>query len=187
MTPATKTSPATSRTASTSTSMASSRKLSIRIGRLWRDAALARQRPVLAREVLHHALERRVVVDDLHRASAQHVARSHEDRVADLAHDGPGLGEAERDVARAADAVPATCRSPTTARGPRPRRSTATGVPSTSAGSIECDSLSGVCPPSETITPSTRAPSTQAACSAAMTSATSSGVSGSKYSRSDVE
>jgi len=41
--------------------------------------------------VLHVAIERRVVVDDLHRAPAEYVARSDEHRIPDLARDLEGL------------------------------------------------------------------------------------------------
>ena len=57
-------------------------------------------------------------------------------------------------------------------------------VPAISSGGISEASLSGVCPPSDTITLGGTPPA--AAVSAAMTCSTSSPVSGSKYSRSDV-
>jgi hypothetical protein len=55
-------------------------------------------------------------------------------------------------------------------------------VPSTSSGSSEAASFSGVCPPSDTTTPT----SSPERASASSTAPTSSGVSGSKYSRSEV-
>ena len=57
-------------------------------------------------------------------------------------------------------------------------------VPAISSGGISDASLSGVWPPSDTITFGATPPA--AAVSAAMTWCTSSPVSGSKYSRSDV-
>ena len=57
-------------------------------------------------------------------------------------------------------------------------------VPAMSSGGITDASFSGVCPPSETITFGGVPPA--AAVSAAITWWTSSGVSGSKYRRSDV-
>ena len=46
----------------------------------------------------HVAVERVVVVDDLHRAPAQHVAGAHEHRIADAARDLEGLGGGRRDA-----------------------------------------------------------------------------------------
>ena len=42
---------------------------------------------------LHVAREHLLVVHDLHAAAAEHVARAHDERVADLVRDGDGLGE----------------------------------------------------------------------------------------------
>ena len=80
-----------SRTASTSTSMASSRKRSTRTGRSAVTPALAGQRA--RRHGLHDPPHALVVVDDLHGPAAQHVARAHQHRVADLGGDGQRLGQ----------------------------------------------------------------------------------------------
>ena len=58
-------------------------------------------------------------------------------------------------------------------------------VPRTSPGAREPASLSGVCPPSATMTPTNSPPSRALRCSTSMTLATSSTVRGSKYRRSD--
>ena len=128
-----------------------------------------------AREVVG---EHRLVVGELHRAPAEHVARAHEQREADARAGGERLlGR----VARARTAAP--CRSSRSSSAPkRPRssaRSIASGcVPSsgTPAASRPAASRSGVWPPKETITPS--------GCSTSTIASTSSSVSGSKYSRS---
>ena len=60
------------------------------------------------------------------------------------------------------------------------------GVPSTSDSGSTPASFSGVCPPSETTTPTTRPSPTLARCSTSMTFETSSALNGSKYRRSDV-
>ena len=56
----------------------------------------ARARPATA--FVHVAVERLVVVDDLHRAAAEHVARPHEHRVADAARDLDGLADGRGDA-----------------------------------------------------------------------------------------
>ena len=80
ITPPTNTSPP-SHTASTSTSIAPSRNRSISTG--WSGEASA--------AVRDEALELLVVVDDLHRAAAEHVGGPHDDRVPDLRRDRAGL------------------------------------------------------------------------------------------------
>ena len=60
------------------------------------------------------------------------------------------------------------------------------GVPRTSPEGMSAASLSGVWPPSDTMTPTSRPAPTEAASSRSSTLARSSGVRGSKYSRSEV-
>ncbi len=102
-----------------------------------RHATLAREGTSRAGQVRHDPLEGDVVVDDLHGAPAQHVARTHEDGVADVLDDRLGLGQ------RVSATSPGGWRSPiavtdlpTTARGPRRCRWPPPGVPSTRAGSM---------------------------------------------------
>ena len=84
------TAPVASATASTSSSTASSRNLSIRIG-CPGDAATA---------FGHVAIERRHVVDDRHAAAAEDVRRPDDEREADLGGDLARLGDARRGAAR---------------------------------------------------------------------------------------
>ena len=76
--------------ASTSASKASSRKLSISTG--CSGATRAARREV--------APERRVVVDDLHRAAAEHVGRAHQHRIAHARGHGDRLLDRERHAVR---------------------------------------------------------------------------------------
>ena len=55
-------------------------------GPFGRQTTFAAERPG-ARELPHRAAQVGVVVDDLHRAAAEHVRRAHEHRVTDLAGD----------------------------------------------------------------------------------------------------
>ena len=124
-----------------------------------------------------------VVVDDLHGPAAEDVARPHQHGVADAPRPRrwlrrrsspchPGLGDAE----------PATARS--SARGPRPGR-WRRRRPEHQLGREGAGQLQGGLSPRQTITPTTR-PANRGVRSAPSTFSRSSGVSGSKYSRSDV-
>ena len=128
-----------------------------------RQPALAAQ-AAEAGQLGHGPAQALVVVDDLHGPAAQHVAR---------AAAAPGSRCARRWPAASASVVavpPAGCgisrrahrafqRSRSSARSIEPGR-----VPSTRPSGSEAASLSGVWPPSETITPT----SSPAACSASM-------------------
>ena len=113
MTPPMITSPVTSRMASTSTSVASSRNRSIEHRPLGGQAALLAE-AAEAGELVHGPLEALVVVDDLHGPTAEHVARAHQHRVADLLDDllrllegGGGAAGRLRDLEAGAQGVPA--------------------------------------------------------------------------------
>ena len=118
------------------------------------------------------------VVDELHRAAAEHVARADEQREADVRArrraPPPGV------LASAYGGALSSSRSSSAPKRPRSSaRSIASGwVPSsvTPAASSPAASRSGVWPPKETITPS--------GCSISTIASTSSSVSGSKYRRS---
>ena len=138
----------------------------------------ARARRASRAQVVREAVAR---VDDLHRPAAEHVARAHEQREADLV----GRARAPRSARRARSRTAAPCSRAAraarrSARGPRPGRSPRRCVPSsgTPASPRPAASFSGVWPPNWTITPS--------GCSTSTTPSTSSSVSGSKYRRSEV-
>ena len=83
MTPPMSTSPVASRSASTSTSIASSRKRSISAGRSAESPPSRPRVPCAARARPSPASSAVVVVHDLHRAPAEHVRRADQHRVAD--------------------------------------------------------------------------------------------------------
>ena len=128
--------------ASTSISMASSRKRSTSSGVPGRRCP----RPRCARSSRRRL---RRVVDDLHAAAAEHVARADQHRVADAVCDAHGAREVDRGAVRGASS-PAASRMPL--NSPRSSaRSIASGlVPRIGyAGVLEpFASPSGVCPPS---------------------------------------
>ena len=67
-------------------------------GPLGRQAALAPERAGV-RELAHRAAQVGVVVDDLHRAAAEHVRRADEHRVADRVRDRDRVVGVDRDAA----------------------------------------------------------------------------------------
>ena len=144
------TSPARSRMASTSTSMASSRNRSMRIGRSVAEHALGAERQLGERKP-----KSVVVVDDLHRPAAEHVARPQQRRVADAPDDGERLVHRAGRPPSGAVGCRAARRPPTRARGPRRRRWLLGLVPRMSSAGRRPARRSGVWPPSETITPTT--------------------------------
>ena len=100
--------------------------------------------------------QRRLVVHDLHRAAAEHVRRPHQHRIADPRRPPPTASSTlRRRAVRRLRESRARARSPRSAGGPRrcrSRRATCRGS-RTPAASSRRVSLSGVCPPSCTITP----------------------------------
>ena len=114
------------------------------------DTALPGERA--GRHRLHDPAHAVVVVDDLHGPAAQDVARAQQHRVADLPRDGQRLV--------AVVAVPpggcgmSSSRHSAFQRSRSSARSMEAGlVPRTSSGGREPASLSGVCPPRDTMTP----------------------------------
>ena len=73
--------------------------------------------------VAHVAIERRHVVDDRHRAAAEHVRRAHDDREADLVGDVARFVRRRRRAARRLRNAEIPRAASRTARGPRPGRS----------------------------------------------------------------
>ena len=125
-------------------------------------------------------LQLRFVVDDRHRAPAQHERRPHQHRIADP------RGDCARFLERTGDAVlrlrdvqlVEQLGEPLAVLGQvRWRRGDVPKI-GTPAASSAAARLSGVCPPNCTITP--------IGCSRSTTFSTCSSVSGSKYSRSAV-
>ena len=124
------------------------------------------------------ALERGVVVHDLHAAAAEDVGRPHQHRVADLVGDLLGVGERRGHARTSARAARPRARTRPNAPRSSARWMAAGEVPTmgTPASSRPCASPSGVCPPSWQITPAI-GPAFDSACTI---SSTSSSVSGSK-------
>ena len=133
------TAPVASATASTSSSTASSRNLSIRIG--WPGEAVD--------GVRHVAIERAHVVDDRHRAAAEHVGRPDDEREADLRRHLARFFRRRRGAARRLRNAEIPQQLARSARDPRRGRSSratcrGSGCPASCSGSA---SFSGVCPP----------------------------------------
>ena len=106
ITPPMYTSPVWSRTASTSTSMASDEEAVDQHRALGGEAALAPERAGVRRRAFepddlgHRRRQLVLVVDDAHRPAAEHVARAHEHREADAGDDLQRLVEVDGGAAR---------------------------------------------------------------------------------------
>ena len=154
ITPPIITSPVWSRSASTSTSIASSRKRSMSAGRS-ADSPPSRPSEPRGRELRHRGVEALGVEHDLHRAATEHVRGSDQDREADPAPRSPAR------PARSSRCRPAAAGSPSRSHSALKRsRSSARSIDSglvPTIGMPACwsawASLSGVWPPSATITP----------------------------------
>ena len=125
------------------------------------------------------------VVDDLHRAAAQHVARADHHRIADALGDRLGFLGRPRDAvfrlpqAEPVQAAAGSARDPRRCRSHR-REVPRIGMPRLRAAPATASAASG--PPYCTMQPST----VPFCCSRRTSAITSSAVSGSKYSRSEV-
>ena len=123
ITPPISTSPVWSRTASTSTSTASCEEAVDQHRPLGRQPALAAEAAEPG-QLGHRRGQLVDVVDDLHRPAAEHVARAHEHREADLVDDRQRLARGRWPCRRAAAGCAARRTARSTSRGPRRGRST---------------------------------------------------------------
>ena len=163
MTPQITTSPVASRTASTSTSTASSRNRSTSTGR---SAVTPPSRPNAPPD--GRTWPRRPPPAGRRRRRSPWPGRRARRRAAPA----PGsrsaeatrhrLGGSGGGAARRLGDAEAGCTARSTARGPRPGRSRRARCPSTRSSGMLAASLSGVWPPRETMTPTSRPPSTEA-------------------------
>ncbi len=154
-------------------------RVDVDLDRLLEEAVqvdLACAEPAGAAEVVGEALLR---VDDLHRAATEHVRRAREQREPDGLRDderilaGGRRGVRRRDEPKAIEELTERPRS-----SARSMASTLVPRIGTPASCRPAASLSGVCPPNWTMTPS--------GCSISTIASTSSSVSGSKYRRVEV-